>query len=128
MPLPRRLARFNRSATNRVVLPVAGWLPGFAIVHHRGRRSGREYRTPVNCFRYGDGYRFGLTYGRGSDWVLNVLAAGRADITTRGRPLTLTDPRRECDPQARWAPRPVRVVLRRLHAGDYLQCRLGSGT
>lgn len=128
MPLPRRLARFNRAATNRVVLLVAGWLPGFAIVHHRGRRSGRPYRTPVNCFRYGDGYRFGLTYGRDSDWVLNVLAAGRVDVTTRGHLLALTDPRRECDPQARWAPRPVRVVLRRLHAGDYVQCRLGSGT
>lgn len=121
MPLPRRLARFNRVVTNRLVLPVAGWLPGFAIVLHRGRRSGRLYRTPVNCFRYGDGYRFGITYGQGSDWVRNVVAAGSFDITTRGRLVALTHPVVGEDPQSAWAPRPVRWVLARIDAPAYLE-------
>lgn len=112
--------------TNRLVLPVAGWLPGFAIVLHRGRRSGRLYRTPVNCFRVDGGYRFALTYGPDSDWVRNVVAAGGVDIASRGHLLTLTDPRPGTDPGARWAPWPARPVLRRIRAGDYLQCTLSS--
>ncbi|GAA4474640.1 nitroreductase family deazaflavin-dependent oxidoreductase [Rhodococcus olei] len=128
MALPRRLARFNRVVTNRVVLLLAGWVPGIAIVLHRGRRSGRLYRTPVNVFRYGDGYRFALTYGPDSDWVRNVLAAGRVDVTTRGHLVSLTEPRRGSDPEARWAPWPARSVLRRIRASEYLQCRLERGS
>ncbi|MGW6377500.1 nitroreductase family deazaflavin-dependent oxidoreductase [Rhodococcus sp. NPDC055112] len=124
MPLPRRLAEFNKVVTNRVSRIVAGWLPGCAIVLHRGRRSGRLYRTPVNVFRRGDGYRFALTYGPDSDWVRNVLAAGHVDITTRGRLVSLTDPRLVTDPSADWAPRGVRFVLRRVGADTYLQCRI----
>ncbi|MFC7449784.1 nitroreductase family deazaflavin-dependent oxidoreductase [Rhodococcus daqingensis] len=124
MPLPRRLAEINRVVTNRVTRLVAGWLPGFAIVLHRGRRSGRLYRTPVNVFRRGDGYRFALTYGPDSDWVRNVLAAGHVDITTRGRLVTLVEPRVVRDQSANWAPHGVRLVLRRVGADSYLQCRI----
>ncbi|WP_027501397.1 nitroreductase family deazaflavin-dependent oxidoreductase [Rhodococcus sp. UNC363MFTsu5.1] len=124
MPLPRRLAEFNKVVTNRVGRLVAGWLPGYAIVLHRGRRSGRLYKTPVNVFRRGDGYRFALTYGPDSDWVRNVLAAGHVDITTRGRLVSLIEPRLVTDPSADWAPRGVRFVLRRVGADSYLQCRI----
>ena len=50
MPLPRRLARFNLLVTNRVLGPFARHAPGFAVVLHVGRRSGRTYRTPVSLF------------------------------------------------------------------------------
>src|ERR671924_348945 len=50
MPLPRRLATFNRVVTNRVLGPFARYVPGFAVVSHVGRRSGRTYRTPVSLF------------------------------------------------------------------------------
>lgn len=123
MVLPRRLARWNRVGLNRVVRRVAGHLPGFALVHHRGRRSGRLYATPVNAFRIGNGYRFALTYGSGSDWVRNVLAAGECDVTVRGRTVHLIDPRLEIDRSARWAPAPVAATLRRIGADSYLQCR-----
>lgn len=63
MPLPPQLARFNRRVTNRITYPLSGHLPGFAIVVHTGRRSGRAYRTPVNAFRDGDDYIIALTYG-----------------------------------------------------------------
>jgi hypothetical protein len=53
MPLPKRLAGFNARVTNRLTRRVAGRLPGFGIVSHVGRRSGRAYRTPVNVFRDG---------------------------------------------------------------------------
>lgn len=106
-----------------MVVRVAGHLPGFALVHHRGRKSGRTYTTPVNAFRIGNGYRFAMTYGVDSDWVRNTLAAGECDVTVRGRRLHLVDPKLETDRSARWAPGPVAVVLRRIGADQYLQCR-----
>ncbi|QBJ98457.1 nitroreductase family deazaflavin-dependent oxidoreductase [Rhodococcus sp. ABRD24] len=111
---------------NRVTALVAGHLPGYALVHHYGRRSGCRYRTPVNVFRIGNGYRFALTYGTDSDWVRNVLAAGECDITVKGTTIHLVDPRVEVDRSARWAPRPIGLVLRRIGADHYLQCRIDT--
>jgi hypothetical protein len=34
-----------------------------SIVHHKGRRSGRAYKTPVGVVRRHDGYAVALTYG-----------------------------------------------------------------
>lgn len=78
MPAPRWLGRFNRVVTNRVTGIVAPRLPGFGVISHRGRRSGRAYTTPVNVFRTAEGYAVALTYGAESDWVKNVEAADAA--------------------------------------------------
>jgi deazaflavin-dependent oxidoreductase (nitroreductase family) len=120
MPLPKRLARFNLRVTNRVLGPLAERLPGFGIVIHRGRRSGREYRTPVNVFRHGDGYVIALTYGVDSQWVRNVLAAGQVDVEIRGRRIHLTEPRVVHDERRRLVPAPVRVPLRAANVSDFL--------
>lgn len=121
MPAPRSLARFNRRFTNRLFLRVAGQLPGFAIVSHAGRRSGRVYHVPVNAFRTGDGYIIALTYGVESDWVKNVLAAGSCEIRTRGRRVCLFDPRIETDKRKGWATPLVRVVLGLIDAPQYMR-------
>ena len=92
MPLPDRLATFNRSVTNRIARKFAGHLPWFAIVVHRGRKSGHIYRTPVNAFGIDDGFVIALTYGPDRDWVKNVLAAGRCGLIVRGRRIPVTDP------------------------------------
>jgi deazaflavin-dependent oxidoreductase (nitroreductase family) len=120
MPLPRRLAKFNRVVTNRVLGPLARYLPGFAIVSHVGRRSGHTYRTPVNIFRRGDGYVIALTYGADSEWVRNVLAAGGADIETRGRRLHVVDPEVVRDPARSLVPKPVRVPLRLANVDEFM--------
>ena len=120
MPLPRRLANFNRVVTNRVVGPLARYLPGFAIVSHVGRRSGRTYRTPVNLFGRGDDYVIALTYGADSQWVRNVLAAGGADIETRGRRLHLVDPEVVRDPARSLVPKPIRVPLRLVNVDEFM--------
>ena len=44
MVLPRKLARLNKRFLNRVMVQLAPRLPGLAVLHHRGRRSGRRYR------------------------------------------------------------------------------------
>jgi deazaflavin-dependent oxidoreductase (nitroreductase family) len=89
-----RLARFNRRLFNPVVRTVAG-RRGFpvAVVVHRGRRSGRRYRTPVFAFGVDGGYAVALFYGADSDWARNVLAAGSCTLERGGRQVRLTDPR-----------------------------------
>src|SRR5579864_9580631 len=72
----RWLAKINIAFTNRITGLFAGWLPGFGILTHLGRKSGRVYRTPVNVFRASSGFIVALTYSSQSEWVRNVLAAG----------------------------------------------------
>jgi deazaflavin-dependent oxidoreductase (nitroreductase family) len=119
MPLPQSLARFNRKYTNRLTGPVAGHLPGFGVVVHRGRRTGRTYRTPVNVFRRPGGFELALTYGAG-DWSRNVLAAGGATLVTRGAEHAVTNPRLVHDPDRAGLPAPVRAILRRIGVEDFL--------
>jgi deazaflavin-dependent oxidoreductase (nitroreductase family) len=123
VPIPRAVARFNKHVTNHVTLRIATWAPGFAVVTHVGRNSGRRYRTPVNVFRDGDGYLFALTYGRDSDWVRNVVAAGGCELETRRRTARLADPRLVADPTQHGVPRPVRWILRALRVTDFLALR-----
>ena len=92
------------------MLRLAGWAPGFAIVRHVGRKSGREYRTPVNLFRHDGDYLIALTYGEG-EWVRNVLAAGGCIIRTRRREVELTDPLIHRDPDRHGVPVPVGWIL-----------------
>jgi uncharacterized membrane protein required for colicin V production len=39
----RWVAAFNLAVTNRITGLFAGWLPGFGILTHVGRKSGRVY-------------------------------------------------------------------------------------
>ena len=126
MALPRWLARFNVAFTNRLMLPIAGILPWFGIVEHVGRRSGRHYRTPVNVFRHGDRYVFALTYGPGSQWVSNVVAAGGCTLVIRGRRVALTNPRRFRDPRRREMPWIVRIPLAVVNVSEFLELRRTS--
>jgi deazaflavin-dependent oxidoreductase (nitroreductase family) len=115
------MAWFNSRVTNRITRPLASWLPGFGVVEHAGRRSGRPYRTPVNVFRAGTSYVIALTYGVESDWVKNVLAARGCDLVTRGHRHRLTAPAIVHDGRRRLVPAPVRPVLRLLRVGDFLR-------
>jgi deazaflavin-dependent oxidoreductase (nitroreductase family) len=110
MPLPRSLAEFNRRYTNKVSRRVAGWLPGFGIVIHTGRHSGRTYETPVNVFRTERGFVFALTYGR-ADWVQNVMAAGSAQLRTRRKLHTIANPRIVATPRHPDLPLVPRTIL-----------------
>jgi deazaflavin-dependent oxidoreductase (nitroreductase family) len=121
MPAPRWLARFNRVATNRVTRVVAPHVPGFGVITHRGRRSGREYTTPVNVFRTPDGYIVALTYGAETDWVKNVLAAGGCELETRGQHVRLIRPQLFHDERRRAVPGAIRPILRLLGVSDFLR-------
>jgi deazaflavin-dependent oxidoreductase (nitroreductase family) len=124
--------RFRRAVmryVNPVTRPVASRLPTFAVLTHRGRTSGRTYRTPINVFRRGNDYFFFLTYGSDAQWVKNVLAAGSCSIETRGRVVELVQPELITDPELQPAPAPVRFVERRIAgATQYLRMRAASST
>jgi deazaflavin-dependent oxidoreductase (nitroreductase family) len=120
MPLPRALARFNRVATNHVGRLVAPYVPGAANIVHRGRRSGREYRTPISAFRRPGGYAAALTYGPEAEWVQNVLAAGSAILEMRGGTVRVTKPRVIHDPAYRLVPALVGAILSLLGADAFL--------
>jgi deazaflavin-dependent oxidoreductase (nitroreductase family) len=126
VPLPKRLARINRTVTNPVLRHAAKRLPGFAIVHHVGRRSGTPRSNPVNVFKSGDTYVIALTYGRDSEWVKNVLAAGGFELEMRGRRVRLTEP--EIVQDETLVPQPVRAVLHAIRVTDYLIARPDSGS
>jgi deazaflavin-dependent oxidoreductase (nitroreductase family) len=120
MPLPRGLARFNRKVTNPLAERFSRRVPGFGILIHRGRRTGRTYRTPLAVFRRAGGYVIALTYGPEAEWVQNVLAAGGAVLERGGERVRLTGPRVVRDPGRRLVPPLVRIPLRLLGADAFL--------
>ena len=85
MPLPREFGRFNKIVTNRLFAPLAGRVPPWVIVEHRGRRSDRVYRTVLFGFPSRHDFVFALTYGPDTDWVRNVLAAQWCRVKFAGR-------------------------------------------
>jgi deazaflavin-dependent oxidoreductase (nitroreductase family) len=114
------VAAFNGAVTNRITGRFAGRWPGFGMVTHLGRRSGKLYHTPVNVFRTPDGFQIALTYGRDSQWVRNVLAAGGAQLETGGARYQLSAPTIVHDPTRRRFPRLVRMVLWMIGASDFM--------
>jgi deazaflavin-dependent oxidoreductase (nitroreductase family) len=123
MTLSDRLARFNRRVPNPIVLSFAGRrLSPVAIVVHRGRTSGRRYRTPVIAFRLDDGYVISLPYGANRDWVRNVLAAGSCTLESGGRRVALTAPEVLAGNDGlAMLPAPVRAALRPLRVTRVLR-------
>jgi deazaflavin-dependent oxidoreductase (nitroreductase family) len=117
----RWLAAFNLAVTNRITSRFAARLPGFGILTHVGRKSGRDYRTPVNVFRAREGFLIALTYGRESEWVKNVLAAGGCQLETRRVRYQLSAPTIVHDPTRRRFPLPVRMILGIIGTNDFMQ-------
>jgi deazaflavin-dependent oxidoreductase (nitroreductase family) len=123
MPIPKAVGRWNKVGLNRVTKRIAPWMPGFGVVVHRGRRSGKEYQTPVNVFPAADGYVLALTYGPDTDWVKNVVAAGGCELRTGGRVVRLTAPRLFHD-ETRRDIRPLeRHVLGVIGVADFLSLK-----
>jgi deazaflavin-dependent oxidoreductase (nitroreductase family) len=71
---------------NPVMLKVAGRRRAMvaAQVRHVGRKSGRQYVTPVGAGRAGGTFVIPLTFGNQSDWSRNVRAAGGCVIRLNG--------------------------------------------
>jgi hypothetical protein len=77
-----RLARVTAPMARR----FAGrrFFPLWAVVHHRGRRTGRELTVPVAVRVRPDRFVVALPWGPGTNWARNVLAAGGCVVRWRG--------------------------------------------
>ena len=92
MIFPPAVHRFQVKYFNPMIMPLARRSPGFAIVKHRGRTSGKPYETIVTAHRRGNTVAIALGHGK-TDWVKNVLAAGEAEIHLFRRDVHLVNPR-----------------------------------
>lgn len=89
MPMPLWFGHVNKRIFNPRELK-RGERP---VLTHVGRSSGTTYRTPLDAHRVDGGFVFICVYGRRSDWVQNVLAAGSASLTIDGATVRLVTPR-----------------------------------
>ena len=79
---------------NAFVLRFAGSrsLRLHGVVQHRGRRSGRDYATPVIMRPTADGFVMPLVAGEGADWFQNLRAAGEGMVRWNGREYPVAEP------------------------------------
>lgn len=65
---------------------IAGrrFFPLWALVHHRGRKSGRAYSVPVMVQVTADAFVAPVLFGPRTNWLRNVQAAGGCVIRWRG--------------------------------------------
>jgi hypothetical protein len=84
---------FTRSVMNPMQMKSAG-KPGAyaAVIHARGRISGKEYATPIGAVVSGDDFVIALPYGTQANWVRNVLAAGSATLVHEGHTYAVDRP------------------------------------
>jgi deazaflavin-dependent oxidoreductase (nitroreductase family) len=111
-----RAAKFTSPAT----MPLAGkrWNPIFAVMEHRGRRSGRSYATPVAARRVVGGFIISLAFGAQVDWYHNLLSAGGGTIRWRGEAYPISAPERIDADSALAAFNPVQRAFLRIGGVD----------
>lgn len=90
----RPFTRWQRDRANPQILKTAGE-PGVknGVIYHVGRTSGRQFETPVTPIATEGGFLIALPYGRETQWLKNVLAAGRAALRFDGEMIRLANPR-----------------------------------
>jgi deazaflavin-dependent oxidoreductase (nitroreductase family) len=94
---PRPLLRAIRVWNKYVLNPLMGRFAGrknsyAAAIRHTGRKSGKQYSTPVGVVRAQDVFVIPLAYGTHVDWLQNVIAAGQATVTAEGEAHDVTEP------------------------------------
>jgi deazaflavin-dependent oxidoreductase (nitroreductase family) len=79
---------------NSLVMALAGTrlMPLYGVIHHRGRRSGKAFTTPVVVRPTSDGFIVPMPWGDRTDWFRNVSAAGGCLIRWKGRDYALVQP------------------------------------
>ena len=79
---------------NPLTMLLAGTrlLPLYGVIHHRGRRSGKAFRTPVVVRPTDDGFIVPMPWGERTDWYRNVSAAGGCVIRWKGRDYAMVRP------------------------------------
>jgi len=84
-PVKRRFLWLLNHTLNRATTRLARTGHGpFSLIRHIGRKSGKEYETPLIVARVPGGFVAELTYGPEVSWYRNIVAAGNCVIMFRG--------------------------------------------
>ncbi|MEU1970972.1 nitroreductase family deazaflavin-dependent oxidoreductase [Microbacterium sp. NPDC019599] len=113
----------RRPAVQRATEPIARrlaghrWMPLWAVIHHRGRKSGTEYATPIAVIPTSDRslVLIGLPWGIDTNWARNVVTAGGAELDWKGETVRAAGARIiEADEATAFARPAFRFVVKRM--------------
>ena len=94
-PVPRTNAALHLAMklTNPVAALMAGRrvLTVYAVIRHRGRRSGKEYAVPVAIGVTRDSYVIPVAH-EGAQWIPNLMAVGECGVRWNGREWRAVEP------------------------------------
>ena len=117
--IARILGPLNRPIAGRRLFPL------WAVLHHRGRRSGREYAIPVAVRVTTDGFFIALPFGERTQWARNVIASDGCTLRWRARDYAVSDPRIIGAEEAAAAFHPLqRWILRTAGVRRFMRLRL----
>jgi deazaflavin-dependent oxidoreductase (nitroreductase family) len=126
-PAPRAPSLMHRIsvATMSLARPLAGRriFPLWAVLEHRGRTTGTVRRTPVVALRAEGGFIIPVPFGPSTQWTQNVLAAGGASLTWKGRDWQVGDPRVVGFDEAAGPLGPMGPIAKRAGIETYLRVR-----
>lgn len=113
---------------NPWVQRVAGRVPPFVVLHHAGRKSGKEYTTPLVAFAARPEQEIlavlPLPWGSGTDWARNTMSSGTARLTRGGTDFVVKDVRLvPTHEAAEWLPS---VPSTALSAAGIEECLVGT--
>lgn len=92
-PLTDAVRVSNKHVLNPAMMKLAGrkhWYT--AVIRHTGRRSGKEYATPVVAEPIEESFIIPLPYGERVDWLKNVFTSGQATIEAKGESHAVVEP------------------------------------
>jgi deazaflavin-dependent oxidoreductase (nitroreductase family) len=114
--MARLTAPMTRALAGRRFFPL------WAVVHHRGRRTGRELSVPVTVRPAPGVFVIALPWGPRTNWARNVLAAGGAVVRWKGVDHRVDRPEVLDAAAARphYSPRQWAVVERVIGSGAFL--------
>lgn len=120
MPMPQAFAVLPKYL-NPLMRRLAPYIPPLAVIHHRGRRSGTSYASPVQAYRVSDGFLIGLAYTSNPNWARNIIASG-GEITRLGKTYRVSNPQMRGAEAADLLPKPVALMMRGLGITEFFQC------
>ncbi len=123
MKIPNGVRDFNKRFLTPLTVSVARSSWGmFCMIYHVGRRSGKQYETPIIAFPTTFGFVVALTYGQQVDWYQNITAAGHCQIGWHGQVYAIQkiEP---MDPRIALSllPRLFRIVLSLVGLKDFIK-------
>ena len=85
----------NKRFNNKIIMSVgrAGHhLSLFGLLKHTGRKSGKQYCTPVRLLRDGESFIIPLIYGESSSWYKNLTSLNTIELVWQGKTYHVGNP------------------------------------